>query len=88
MAQPGSEQQALSPQVQQFLAMEQERVKLQELVSKLTNTAFDKCISYPGRSLSSSEQTCVANTVARFFDSGEFVLQYFQSKARSGGGDF
>ena len=51
----------------------------------LTNVAFDKCITYPGRSLSSSEASCVANTVGRFFDSTEFVMQYYQRKARSTG---
>ena len=66
--------------------VEQERVKLQETISKLANIAFDKCISYPGRSLSNSEASCVANTVGRFFDSSEFVMQYYQSKARSAGG--
>uniref|UniRef100_A0A061S2G3 Mitochondrial import inner membrane translocase subunit n=1 Tax=Tetraselmis sp. GSL018 TaxID=582737 RepID=A0A061S2G3_9CHLO len=78
----------VSPEVQKFLQIEQEKAKLQEMVSKLANVAFDKCIGYPGRSMSNSEQNCVANTVARFFDSSEFVLQYFQSKARSSDGGY
>eukprot|EP00873_Tetraselmis_striata_P001278 jgi/Tetstr1/421542/TSEL_012489.t1 len=83
-----SESNGLSPQVQQFVQMEQQKAQLQEMISGLAAMAWEKCISYPGRSLSSSEQSCVANCVGRYFDTGEFVLQRFQAKAakHSGGG--
>lgn len=61
--------------------MEQQKAQLQDMISNLAALAWEKCISYPGRSLSGSEQSCVTNCVARYFDTGEFVLQRFQAKA-------
>jgi import inner membrane translocase subunit TIM8 len=69
--------------------MEQQKAQLQEMISNLAALAWEKCISYPGRSLSSSEAACVQNCVGRYFDTGEYMLQRFKhkaAKAQGGGG--
>lgn len=44
------------------------RQVFQELVQKVTDKCFQKCITKPGPSLSSSDQTCLAKCMDRYVD--------------------
>ena len=52
----------------------------QELLSKITNKCFNKCISKPGTSLDSSETKCLNFCVDRFFDSYNVVSMAYGSR--------
>lgn len=54
----------------------------QELLSKLTNKCFSKCVSKPGTSLDSSEQKCLNFCVDRFFDSYNIVSMAYGSRVQ------
>ncbi|CAM9173053.1 unnamed protein product [Choristocarpus tenellus] len=71
--------------LQEALASEQQKALVQQIVSKLTETAFTKCIEKPSTSLSSKEQSCVNATVLKYLDTSEFVLGRLM-KSQQGGG--
>lgn len=77
--------QQLSPQMQQFLVQENAKRELQQTVATLTHTCWDKCISTPGRDLSSREVACLENCARRYIETTQFVVKYFDSKANAGG---
>ncbi|CAM9741706.1 unnamed protein product [Discosporangium mesarthrocarpum] len=60
--------------LQEALASAQQNALVQQIVSKLTETAFMKCVERPSSSLSSKEQSCINATVLKYLDSSEFVL--------------
>ena len=60
--------------LQAFAAEQQQKALIQGVVSKLTQLAFDKCVSKPDTSLSSSEQSCIQAVTGKYLDGSEFVL--------------
>ncbi|KAK9190755.1 hypothetical protein WN943_019365 [Citrus x changshan-huyou] len=53
---------------------------LNEMVAKLTNVCWDKCItSTPGSKFSSSESACLANCAQRYLDMSVIIMKRFQS---------
>ncbi|GAY56299.1 mitochondrial import inner membrane translocase subunit [Citrus sinensis] len=69
-----------SAQMQQFLNQEKEKAMLNEMVAKLTNVCWDKCItSTPGSKFSSSESACLANCAQRYLDMSVIIMKRFQS---------
>mmetsp|Transcript_21884 Transcript_21884/g.19921 ORF Transcript_21884/g.19921 Transcript_21884/m.19921 type:complete len:121 (+) Transcript_21884:109-471(+) len=55
-------------------AKEQEKLMVQVLMLKLADVSFDRCISNPSTSLSSTEKSCVNSIVNKYFESTEFVV--------------
>lgn len=49
----------------------------QELLTKMTEKCFKKCISKPGASLDSSEQKCVLMCMDRYMDSWNLVSKAY-----------
>ncbi|WFD36625.1 protein translocase subunit [Malassezia cuniculi] len=45
----------------------------QQLISKATDKCYTKCISWPGSSLSSKDQTCVERCLERYFEAFNIV---------------
>ncbi|KAH9413279.1 mitochondrial import inner membrane translocase subunit Tim13-like [Dermatophagoides pteronyssinus] len=56
---------------------------IQELLSKITNKCFEKCISKPGTTLDSSETKCLNHCVDRFFDSYNIVSMAYGSRVQN-----
>lgn len=55
-----------------------------EVVAKLTETCFDKCITYaPGAKFSSSESSCLTNCALRYLESGNVILSRLQNMGGS-----
>lgn len=51
-----------------------------EMVGKLTNVCWDKCItSTPGSKFSSGESTCLTNCAQRYMDMSLIIMKRFQS---------
>jgi import inner membrane translocase subunit TIM13 len=51
--------------------MEQQQVFLQQLMNKLREECFTRCITSPGRELSSRDQSCLNNCVDRYLGESE-----------------
>ena len=62
-------------------------VQLQQTISRLTDECWDKCVSSPSTYFSGKENACLDNCAKRFMDTTQFVIKYFNSKGRSGGGE-
>ncbi|XP_022295533.1 mitochondrial import inner membrane translocase subunit Tim13-like [Crassostrea virginica] len=52
----------------------------QELLQKMTNKCFKKCITKPGTSLSNSEHKCIAMCMDRYIDTQNLVAQAFSTR--------
>jgi hypothetical protein len=63
---------------EQQVAMEQQRAMVQAVVMKLTESAFDNCISKPSSSMSYNERTCIGATVGKYLDTSELIVGRMQ----------
>ncbi|KAK1282198.1 Mitochondrial import inner membrane translocase subunit TIM8 [Acorus calamus] len=71
---------AASAELQRFIEQEKEKAMVSEMVGKLTNACWDKCITgTPGTKFSSSEQTCLTNCAQRYIDMSAIIMKRFQS---------
>ncbi|XP_014244755.1 mitochondrial import inner membrane translocase subunit Tim13 [Cimex lectularius] len=52
----------------------------QELLTKMTEKCFKKCIGKPGASLDSSEQKCVLMCMDRYMDSWNLVSKTYGNR--------
>ncbi|KAL3512556.1 hypothetical protein ACH5RR_025273 [Cinchona calisaya] len=69
-----------SAELQQFLNEEKQKAMVNEMVAKLTNVCWDKCITgTPGSKFSSSETTCLTNCAQRYLDMSMIIMKRFQS---------
>mmetsp|Transcript_19775 Transcript_19775/g.23981 ORF Transcript_19775/g.23981 Transcript_19775/m.23981 type:complete len:82 (+) Transcript_19775:193-438(+) len=80
---------SISPeQQQQYLQQLRQEVAtatLQEMLQKINEKCFAKCVTKPGSSLSSSEQRCLAYCVDRYQDCQALVGQTFIQRGERGG---
>ncbi|KAB2633133.1 mitochondrial import inner membrane translocase subunit TIM8-like [Pyrus ussuriensis x Pyrus communis] len=64
-----------NPELLNFINQEKERAMVNEMVGKLTNVCWDKCITgTPGSKFSSSESACLANCARRYLDMRQAAL--------------
>ncbi|XP_010926768.1 mitochondrial import inner membrane translocase subunit TIM8 isoform X2 [Elaeis guineensis] len=69
-----------SAEMQRFLEQEKQKAMVSEMVGKITNVCWDKCItSTPGSKFSSSESTCLTNCAQRYVDMSVLIMKRFQS---------
>eukprot|EP00850_Spirogloea_muscicola_P019774 SM000199S05401 [mRNA] locus=s199:9651:10171:- [translate_table: standard] len=74
---------AVNFELQQFLEQEKQKAMLNELVAKLTDVCWDKCISgAPGSKFSSGEASCLSNCAQRFLETSSIILRRFESMQR------
>jgi hypothetical protein len=70
-------------EMQQFALMLQQQVLVQQVINKLTDTAFQKCITgKPSDSLSGKDAACVQATVMKWLDTNEFLLGRLAKKSQ------
>jgi hypothetical protein len=53
----------------------QQATMMQNVVHKLTEMAFNKCVDKPGSSLSSGEKSCIKSQVGKYIEASEFVVR-------------
>ncbi|XP_076762890.1 mitochondrial import inner membrane translocase subunit Tim13 [Xylocopa sonorina] len=70
------EKSELMQQIKQEVAV----ANAQELLSKMSEKCFKKCIVKPGTSLDSSEQKCVAMCMDRYMDAYNLVLKTYSAR--------
>ena len=63
------QKEALKQRVSSEIAM----ANAQQLISKATDKCYQKCVTWPGASLSSKEQTCVERCLERYFEAFNIV---------------
>ncbi|KAI4963982.1 hypothetical protein ZWY2020_008533 [Hordeum vulgare] len=72
-----------SPELAQFLEQEKQRMMMSEMVTKLTNVCWDKCITgTPGSKFSSGETTCLTNCAQRYLDMSMIIARGFRCSRR------
>ncbi|TGZ53473.1 Uncharacterized protein DBV15_05864, partial [Temnothorax longispinosus] len=72
----GSQRDELMQQLKQQIAV----ANAQELLTKMTEKCFKKCIGKPGTSLDSSEQKCIAMCMDRYMDSFNLVSKTYSER--------
>ncbi len=60
-------------EVKGFMEQENQRYQLQQVINRMSEMCWEKCVPTPDRELSKSERTCISNCVDRFLDTNVFV---------------
>lgn len=76
--------------LQNFLALEQQRATFQASVHKMNDICWETCMTsgYDSSRMGSRSETCISNCVERFIDSSLFITNRFAqllSKQHGGG---
>ena len=61
-------------ELQHFMETENQKAVIQQAISKLTETCFDKCVTKTNRGLDQSEANCISNCAGRYLDASVFVV--------------
>lgn len=64
-------------QFEQEVMLEQQKAMIMTLALRVTELAFDNCVTKPSSSLSSSEQSCIASITGKYFDSSRIIASRF-----------
>jgi len=62
------------------LRLEQQKIMIQQVMFKLTELSFEKCVTKPSSSLSSSEKACIEAVANKYIDASEFVVGQFSGQ--------
>ncbi|XP_020248405.1 mitochondrial import inner membrane translocase subunit TIM8 [Asparagus officinalis] len=69
-----------SAEFQRMIEQERQKAMVSEMVGKLTNLCWDKCITgTPGSKFSSGETSCLTNCAQRYVDMSVIIMKRFQS---------
>ncbi|XP_049316868.1 mitochondrial import inner membrane translocase subunit Tim13 [Bactrocera dorsalis] len=71
-----AEKEELIGQVKQQIAV----ANAQELLTKMTEKCFKKCVAKPGVQLDSSEQKCISMCMDRYMDSWNLVSRTYSNR--------
>lgn len=58
----------------------QEKMLAQQLILKLTNIAFEQCVTKPSNRLSSSEEACASAVAVKYVESVQQIMMKFSSQ--------
>ena len=61
--------------IEQEFLLEQQKMLVQAVMFKLTESAFQKCVTSPSSSLSSTESSCIKAVVTKYLDTSELILK-------------
>ncbi|EEH57037.1 uncharacterized protein MICPUCDRAFT_58260 [Micromonas pusilla CCMP1545] len=67
--------QGVTPEMQNFLEEEKRKAMFNEVVSKLADVCFDKCVTRPADSLDRYESACLSNCALRYLETGQVIMQ-------------
>ncbi|XP_026186833.1 mitochondrial import inner membrane translocase subunit Tim8 A [Mastacembelus armatus] len=73
------------PQLQQFIEIESQKQRFQQLVHQMTEVCWEKCMDKPGPKLDSRTESCFVNCVERFIDTSQFILNRLEQTQRGRG---
>ncbi|KAH8286855.1 hypothetical protein KR018_002901 [Drosophila ironensis] len=66
----------LMSQVKQQIAL----ANAQEMLSKMTEKCFKKCVHKPGKALDTTEQRCISQCMDRFMDAWNLVSRTYGNR--------
>jgi len=69
-------------ELQQQVAMEQQKLQFMSQVHKLNETCWEMCVGSPSSSLSGRETNCLTNCVERFIDTTMLITNRFAQLAQ------
>ena len=72
----GAQKEELMDQVKQQIAI----ANAQELLTKMSEKCFKKCINKPGTALDNSEQKCIAMCMDRYMDAWNLVSRTYSTR--------
>ncbi|KAF7707210.1 mitochondrial import inner membrane translocase subunit Tim8 A [Silurus meridionalis] len=78
-----SESVRTDPQLQQFIEIESQKQRFQQLVHQMTEVCWEKCMDKPGPKLDSRTEVCFINCVERFIDTSQFVLNRLEQTQKT-----
>ncbi|XP_018957667.2 mitochondrial import inner membrane translocase subunit Tim8 A [Cyprinus carpio] len=73
------------PQLQQFIEIESQKQRFQQLVHQMTEVCWGGFICRSGCLLDSRTEVCFVNCVERFIDTSQFILNRLEQTQRSRG---
>ncbi|RAL41704.1 unnamed protein product [Cuscuta campestris] len=74
---------SFDPNLARTIEEEKQKAMLAELITKITSSCWDKCITgTPGSKFSSSEASCLSNCAQRYLDMNILLIKRFQSMNR------
>ena len=65
-------------ELQEFLALEQQKAQFQSQIHRLADTCWDVCVDKPRDKFDAKTETCVTNCVERFIDVSFAITGRFQ----------
>ena len=68
----------VTPEMADFLEEEKRKAMFNEVVSKLADVCFDKCIAKPGSSLDRYETACLSQCALRYLETGQVIMGRIQ----------
>jgi hypothetical protein len=69
--------------IEQLVQQEQARQAQMQFLSKLTELAFDKCVTKPDSSMSTRESECIGAYMHKYVDAQKLVLGRYQRQAQA-----
>lgn len=72
-------------QVEEQISQELAMVHANELVSKLTDNCFQRCILQPSSSLTGVEETCVSQCMEKYMRAWNVISRSYISRIQQGG---
>ena len=80
---------ASSPQIrarlQNAVVQQTNIINAKYLISKVNENCFDKCVPYPGSSLSSKEQTCLSGCMEKYIEAWNVVSRTYVGRLQKEG---
>ncbi|TRY60122.1 hypothetical protein DNTS_006436 [Danionella cerebrum] len=73
------------PRLQQFIEIESQKQRFQQLVHQMTEVCWEMCMDKPGPKLDSRTEVCFVNCVERFIDTSKFILNRLEQTRKSQG---
>ncbi|KAM9470435.1 mitochondrial import inner membrane translocase subunit Tim8 A [Clarias gariepinus] len=70
-------------QLQQFVEIESQKQRFQQLVHQMTEVCWEKCMDKPGPKLDSRAEVCFISCVERFIDTSQFILNRLEQTQKT-----
>ncbi|KAJ8784320.1 hypothetical protein J1605_008325 [Eschrichtius robustus] len=74
---------SVDPQLQRFLEVETQKQSFQQLVDRMTELCWGKCMDKPGPRLDSRAEGCFVNRIECFIDTSQFILNRLEQTQKS-----
>ena len=74
---------AEDPKLQQFLEVETQKQRFQQLVHGLTDQCWELCVGNPGPRLDKKTEACLTNCVERFIDTSNYIVNRLEKEGES-----